>query len=66
MRYSRNCHQNCTKLKDVEQAELLNAFLSSVFTDKTRAQESLTQETRVNKCQEKDLPLVIKGLENLL
>ncbi|RMC06488.1 hypothetical protein DUI87_15924 [Hirundo rustica rustica] len=44
--------------KDKEKAELLNAFLASIFTDKTSLQESLTQESWVKECCKEDFPLV--------
>lgn len=41
--------------ESAERAELLNGFFASVFTGKTRPQESLTQEIRVKGCWKKDL-----------
>lgn len=40
-----------------EAEELLHVFFPSVFTDKTRLQESLTQEAEVKECWKKAFPL---------
>lgn len=41
---------------DTEKVELLNVFFASVLTNNISPQGSLSQETRVYECQDKDLP----------
>lgn len=51
-----------TLLREIdERAQSLSGF-ASVFTDKTRPQGSLTEETRVKECWKEDVSLVKEGL----